>query len=161
MSLIEQIFGVRVEPAKTERVLMFDKIIRTQQNGWSESTEQHCFSFRTNRLSKIILEQIMFDNWGSTVYIYIYIYIPPYIYIYINIFTNFLTKSTYGERQNEKNPPEFEDENISRITVRGKKKKKTHRKMLLSYKYKKCSILGRAKLLQNLFRESGTNLQTL
>ena len=26
---------------------------------------QRCFSYRTNRLSNIILERIMFDNWGS------------------------------------------------------------------------------------------------
>ena len=35
--------------------------------------------------------------------------------------------------------------------------KKKNRKLLLSYKYKKCSILSREKLLQKLFRESGTN----
>ena len=43
--------------------------------------------------------------------------------MYIYIFTNLLTKSTYGERQKEKKTPEFEDKNISRITFRGIKKK--------------------------------------
>ena len=86
--------------------------------------------------------------------------------IYIYIYTNLLTNSTYGDRDKEKTPPEFVDNNISRITARGKKKKvigrkerkgqlchtnqlvkrtKTHRKMLRSYNYKECSILGRAK----------------
>ena len=50
-----------------------------------------------------------------------------YLYLYIYIFINFLTKSTYGDRQKEKTLPEFGDKNISRITVRGKKKKKSYR----------------------------------
>ena len=47
---------------------------------------------------------------------------------HIYIFTNLLTKSTYGDRQKEKNPPEFGDKTISRITVRRKKKKKYREK---------------------------------
>ena len=47
---------------------------------------------------------------------------------------------------------------INRYAIDWSKEKK-HRKLPLSYKYKKCSILSRAKQLQTLFRESGSNLQ--
>ena len=100
------------------------------------------------------------------------------------MFTNLLPNSIYGDKEKEKKTlPEFRDNNISRITAQGKKKKvirrkkrkgqlchtnwknqeirnqlvkrtKTHCKMLWCYNYKDCSILGWVKL-QKLIRESG------
>ena len=52
---------------------MTAEVKRTRPNGWPSLPEQHCISFRTNRSSNIILEWIMFENRGSTIYIYIYI----------------------------------------------------------------------------------------
>ena len=50
------------------------------------------------------------------------------MYIYIYIFTNLLPNSIYGDKEKEKKMPEFRDNNISRITARGKKKKVIRRK---------------------------------
>ena len=65
--------NTRFEPMKTERARMTAEANRTRQNGWPSLPEQHCFSFRINRYSNILLGRIMFDNRGSTIYIYIYI----------------------------------------------------------------------------------------
>ena len=51
-----------------------------------------------------------------------------YIYIYIYIYINLLANSIYGDREKEKNSPEFGYNNISRITVREKRKKVIGRK---------------------------------
>ena len=57
------------------------------------------------------------------------------------ILTNLLPNSISGEKEKEKTPPEFRDNNISRITDRGKKKKviqeKKKKRPILSHQLKK------------------------
>ena len=100
---------------------------------------------------------------------------PQFIYIYIYIYNNLLNNSTYGKGKNLSNSKiKIYNESLSRGKIYiGKKKKrptlshqlkknqqihnrlvkrKKHRKLLLSYKCKKCSILSRAKQ----FRLSGS-----